>query len=151
VSAGEGAVRQTPAAPREGGSDEPAVRRGGIVIRVDGALRFVPAAVALRVVAPPRITPIRGAPPELLGIAPYEGMVVPVIAIGAARGEMIVCQHAGELLGLVGAELVHTGSFDVLGGRMDVVDYRGDPAPSLDLAAIYGHVQAGAHPGAWAR
>lgn len=140
-----------PAAPHGGASMEPAVRRGGVVIRVDGVLRFVPAAVALRVVAPPRITPIRGAPPELLGVAPYEGMVVPVIAIGAARREMIVCQHAGELLGLVGGELVQTGIFDVLAGRMDVVEHRGDPAPTLDLAAIYGHVQAGAHPARWAR
>ncbi len=120
-------------------------------MRVDGALCFVPAAVALRVAPPPRITAIPGAPPELLGVAPYEGMIVPVIAIGSARKEMLVCQHAGELVGLLGGEVVHTGCFDVVPGRLDVVEHQGSRAPSIDLAAIYGQVQANARPGRWAR
>ena len=120
------------------------------MLRVDGALCFVPAAVALRVAPSPRVTAIPGAPPELLGVAPYDGMIVPVIAIGAARREMIVCQHAGEVVGLVGGEVVHTGCFDVVPGRLDVVEYEGQRAPTLDLAAIYGQVQASARPGRWA-
>jgi hypothetical protein len=94
---------------------------------------------------------IPGAPPELLGVAPYDGMIVAVIAIGSARGQMIVCQHAGELIGLAGGEVVHTGCFDVVPDRFDVVEYAGHRAASLDLAALYGRVQAGARPGLWAR
>jgi hypothetical protein len=52
-------------------------RTGGIVVRVDGALRFLPAAVALRVAPPPRVTPVPGAPSELLGITIHEGVIVP--------------------------------------------------------------------------
>jgi hypothetical protein len=121
------------------------------LLRVDARLCFLPATVAVRVAAPPRITSIPGAPPELLGVAPHDGVIVPVIAIGAARQEMIVCQHAGELVGLVGGEVVHTGSFDVVPGRPDVIQHEGQHVPSLDLAAIYRDVQARAGPVRWAR
>jgi hypothetical protein len=130
---------------------DPPVRRGGVLVRVDGVLCFVPASVALRVASLPRITPIPGGPPELLGIATYDGVIIPVIAIGAARREMLVCQHAGELVGLVGGEVVRTGSFDVIPGRLDAVEHEGERAQSVDLPAIYGRAQAGARPGRWAR
>ncbi len=120
-------------------------------MRVDGALCFVPASVALRIAPPPRVTPIPAAPPELLGIAPYEGTIVPVIAIGSARREMIVCQHAGELLGLVGGEVVRSGTFDAVPGRIDVIDHEGQRAQVIDLPAIYARVQASARPTRWAR
>jgi hypothetical protein len=127
------------------------VRRGGVLVRVDGVLWFVSASVALRVAPSPRITRIPGAPPELLGVAPYDGVIVPVIAIGTARREMIVCQHAGELVGLVGGEIVRTGCFDVVPGRLDVIEHEGHRAHSVDLPGIYGRAQAGARPGRWAR
>jgi hypothetical protein len=149
-----GASRGSAHIPSRGSADgEPgggSVRRGGVLLRVDGGLCFVPASVAVRVAAPPRITSIPGAPPELLGVAPHDGMIVPVIAIGSARQEMIVCQHAGELVGLVGGEVVHTGSFDVVPGRLDVVQHEGHEVPSLDLPAIYRDVQARASPVRWA-
>jgi hypothetical protein len=128
-----------------------AARRGGILVRVDGALCFVPASVALRIAPPPRVTRIPAAPPELLGIAPYEGSIVPVIAIGPARREMIVCQHAGELVGLVGGEVVGTGTFDAVPGRIDLVEYEGERAQVIDLPAIYGRVQASVRPAQWAQ
>jgi CheW-like protein len=128
-----------------------AARRGGILVRVNGALCFVPASVALRIAPPPRVTRIPAAPPELLGIAPYEGSIVPVIAIGPARREMIVCQHAGELVGLVGGEVVGTGTFDAVPGRIDLVEYEGERAQVIDLPAIYGRVQASVRPAQWAQ
>ena len=128
-----------------------AARRGGILVRVDGALCFVPASVALRIAPPPRVTRIPAAPPELLGIAPYEGSIVPVIAIGPARREMIVCQHAGELVGLVGGEVVRTGTFDAVPGRIDLVEHEGERARVIDLPAIYGRVQASVRPAQWAQ
>jgi len=128
-----------------------AARRGGILVRIDGALCFVPASVALRIAPPPRVTPIPAAPPELLGIAPYEGTIVPVIAIGSARREMIVCQHAGELVGLVGGEVVRSGTFDTVPGRIDLIEHEGQRAQAIDLPAIYARVQASARPTRWVR
>ncbi|HEY8088382.1 MAG TPA: hypothetical protein VIF09_11070 [Polyangiaceae bacterium] len=124
-------------------------KRGGVVVRVDGELRFLPAAVALKVTPAPKVTTVPGAPPELVGIALHEGVVVPVMAVGAARGEMIVCQHAGELLGVVGGEVVGTGLFDVVSDRPDLVDVGGKHARPLDLATLYARVQAGTRPGRW--
>ncbi len=139
------------APPDAVGAHTQGARRGGIILRVHDALAFVPASVALRVAPSPRVTPVPGAPAELLGVASYEGLVLPVVAIGSLRREMIVCQHAGELLGLVGGEVVQTGTFDAVPGRSDLVEYGGDQAHFVDVAAIYGRVQANARPGRWAR
>jgi chemotaxis signal transduction protein len=124
-------------------------RVGGLLLRVDGVLRFVPAAVALRVAPPPRVTPVPGAPPELVGIAIHEGVIVPVLAIGAPRGEMIVCQHGGELLGLVGAEIVRTGSFDVAAARPDAILHQEQLVEPFDVAATYARVQSSVRHGRW--
>jgi hypothetical protein len=126
-----------------------AARRGGVVLRVDGELRFVAAPTALRVAPAPRTTPVPGSPPELVGIAVHEGHVVPVVAVGTLRGEMLVCQHAGELVGIVGGEVVRTGVFDVVPDRPDLVEVGGEHARPLDIAAVYARVQAGARPGRW--
>jgi hypothetical protein len=78
-------------------------------------------------------------------------VVVPVIALGSARGEMVVCQHAGELVGLVGGQVVQSGGFDLVAGRADRVVHEGHPAQIIDLTTIYGRVLASRRPGSWAR
>jgi hypothetical protein len=118
-------------------------RRGGILFRVDGTLTFLAAADAVRISSPPRITPVPGGPPELLGVTLYEGAIVPVLSIGSARGEMIVCQYAGEVIGLVGGEIVQAGTFDA---SHDGVEVGGVHARTLDLAAIYAQVHASGRP-----
>lgn len=120
--------------------------RGGVVLRVDGELRFLPATLAAHVAPAPRITAVPGAPPDLLGIAMHEGTIVPVVAIGAARAEMVVCQHAGELLGLVGGVVVRTGRFEAVEGRADLVQVDGERARQLDVGALYARVQTGGRP-----
>jgi hypothetical protein len=124
-------------------------RRGGVVLRVAGELRFVPAPVAMRVAPAPRLTSVPGAPPELVGIAVHEGVVVPVVAVGEARGDMVVCQHAGELVGIIGGEVVRTGSFDVVADRPELVLVDGERARPLDIATVYARIQAGNRPGRW--
>lgn len=124
-------------------------KRGGIVLRIDGELRFVPAAVALRVGPIPRITAVPGAPPDLVGIAMHEGVVVPVVAVGSARKDLVVCQHAGELVGLVGGEVQRTGSFDVAADRPDLVMFEGESVKPLDVAAAYARVQSSARRHVW--
>jgi chemotaxis signal transduction protein len=78
---------------------------------VGGEVRLLPATVAQRVIATPPITRVPGSPPQLLGIALHEGTVVSVIALGPAGSTMVICQHAGENLGLVGAEVLDAGTF----------------------------------------
>jgi hypothetical protein len=124
-------------------------KRGGIVLRVDGALCFVPASVAVRIAPAPRVTPVPGGPPDLVGVAMHEGTIVPVVAIGAARSEMIVCQHAGEPVGLVGGKVLRTGVFDVVPDRPEMVTHEGVPVRPLDVATIYARVQLGGRPGRW--
>jgi chemotaxis signal transduction protein len=110
------------------------VPAGGILLRVGGELRFLATSIAVRVMPLPPVTAIPGSARQLLGIALYEGGALPVIAIGPRRDAMVICQHAGELVGLVGAEVVQAGW---LGAELDGVP------PSLDIAAIYGAVQRG--------
>jgi chemotaxis signal transduction protein len=121
----------------------------GLLVRINGALYLVPAAVALRVAPAPRVAPVPGAPPELMGVAMHEGSIVPVVATGSARTEMIVCQHATELIGLVGAEIVGTVSFDTSAERPEILEHQGESVEPLDVAAIYARVQSGARPGRW--
>lgn len=122
---------------------------GGIALRVDGALRFIPASVAVKVAAAPRVARVAGTPEDLLGIALHEGAIMPVLSIGEARDCMVVCDHRGELLGLVGGTVVRTGMFDVVGARADCVSVDGDEAKLLDVASIYARVQARADAGRW--
>jgi hypothetical protein len=119
-------------------------KRAGVLVRAQETLWFIPASIAIRVAAAPRVTPVPGAPPELLGIALHAGVVLPVIAIGPARAEMVVCQHAGELVGVVGGSVVRSGSFDVPADRPDLIEYLGARVHPLDLQAIYARVQGGA-------
>jgi hypothetical protein len=123
--------------------------RGGIVLRAGGEVFFVPASVALRVAPWPRVTPVPGSPAGLSGMAMHEGAVIPVLAIGDARGEMVVVQHAGEVVGLVGAEVLRTGAFAIAPGRPDSVVHEDRPVRPLDIAAIYARVQSTARAGRW--
>jgi chemotaxis signal transduction protein len=117
-------------------------KRGGVLLRIDGDLRLVSAAVAVRVAPPPRVTAVPGGPRELLGIAVHDGAIIPVVSIGAVRGQMVVCHHAGELVGLVGGEVVETGSFDVAPERPEMIEYQGRLAPMLDLSAICARIHS---------
>jgi hypothetical protein len=124
-------------------------RRGGLVLKIGQDLRFLPASVALRVAPSPRITAVPGGPSELVGIAVHEGAVVPVISIGEARDEMVVCQHAGELVGLVGGQILQSGTFDVAPDHPDLVQVDGANVRPLDVAQLYARVQSGARSGRW--
>jgi hypothetical protein len=114
--------------------------RGGIVLRVDGALVFVPASIALKVASIPTVARIAGAPPELLGIGLQEGEIIPVISIGPARETMVVCTYAGEPFGVVGGEVLESGLLPS-SGEGDVL-HHGEIARALDLGSIWARVRA---------
>lgn len=124
-------------------------KRGGVLLRLDGALRFVPASVALAVTTPPQIARVPGAPEMLLGAALHEGEVVPVIAIGGTRESMLVCSCHGEKVGFLGARIEATGLYDAAPGGLDGVLHAGEIARTLDLSTIYARVQGEGWAGRW--
>ncbi len=105
-------------------------KQGGLLLRVNGELQSLSTSVVVRVVALPPVTAVPGSPPDLLGIALHEGVIVPVIAIGPTRDALVICEHAGELVGLVGGEVVEAGTFDA---ALDT--------SAIDLAGIYARIQ----------
>ncbi len=120
-----------------------------MLLRLDGALHFVPASVALAITAAPQIARVPGAPDTLLGAALHDGEVVPVIAIGPARESMIVCSYLGEKVGFLGARVEAAGLYEVDPDSVDAVRHKGEIARTLDLAAIYARVQGEGWAGRW--
>jgi hypothetical protein len=125
------------------------VKRGGVVMRLDGAMCFVPASVAVAITPTPQIARVPGAPEALLGAALHEGEVVPVIALGPARTSMLVCTYLGEKIGLLGAHVEATGLFEADPDAPDSVRHAGGTARALDLAAIYARIQGDGWAGRW--
>jgi hypothetical protein len=124
-------------------------KRGGVLVRLDGVLHFVPASVAVAIAPAPQITRVPGAPETLLGAALHDGEVVPVIALGAAREAMLVCTYLGEKIGLMGARIEATGVYEPERGAPDTVRYHGETARTLDIAALYARVQGEGWAGRW--
>lgn len=122
-------------------------RVGGLVLRVQGDLFFLPASHVEEIVPLPQITKLPGAPDELLGIALHRDVVLPVIAIDRARASAIVCTLAGERIALAGAEIVATGVFDAGPGESVLVG--GQVAQPFDLRTPYTKVQAERWGGRW--
>lgn len=114
-------------------------RRGGVLLRVDGALAFLPAVSVQSIVAMPPITTVPGRRDPLLGIAQVANSVIPVLALGrqgSARGMLVVTRYAGESLGLAGGEIVGTGHYEVDGSAPDCVRVDGERVPSIDVAKM---------------
>jgi hypothetical protein len=121
-------------------------RVGALLFRASGEARFVPASVAVCVAATPPLTQVPGAPADLLGIALHEGGVVPVLSIGPARGDMIVCHADGELVALLGGESFQTGVFSTSGDSPDVLEHDGSRYALLDVGALCAAIGTAARP-----
>ena len=124
-------------------------KRGGVLVRLDGALHFVPASVAVGIASAPKVARVPGSPEALLGAALHDGDVIPVITIGSANESMLVCSYLGEKVGLMGARIEATGVYEPDPEAVDAVRYRGESARTLDLAAIYARVQGDGWAGRW--
>lgn len=140
-------------------------QRGGIVLRYgvdseDGFeidFAFVPADVAARVVEIGAITPVPGAHPPVRGVALVGVEVVTVLALGDHVDEprtsyepaadwplpgadrAVLCHVGPQRVALVGATIVATGLFDVVG---DAVAWRNALVPTLDVRALYAQAEA---------
>src|SRR6266550_3978975 len=120
------------------------VKRGGVVVRHEGVLRFLPASVVARIAPRPPISRVPGAPKSMLGIAYTGGEIVPVVAISDKHddGPLVVCRYLGEPVGIVGCEVVQTGTFDADPSAEGAVIAEGAPVRSLDLAATFASLQS---------
>ncbi len=122
-----------------------APKRGGVVVRHEGALRFLPAAVVSRVAPRPPIARVPGAPKSMLGIAYTGGEIVPVVSIAEDAGAdtpLLVCRYLGEPVGIVGCEVVEAGTFDPDPSAEGAVIAHGAPARTLDLTATFATLQS---------
>jgi hypothetical protein len=117
----------------------------GIVFRAGDELHYLPASVALKLLPPPEVARVPGAPPELLGVASVEGAMVPVVAIGEARGCLLVCTYLGERVGLIGLEVLATGRLSPAVGDAlhEQVVHDGERAFLFDLAAVVARFRQG--------
>jgi chemotaxis signal transduction protein len=128
---------------------------GGVLFRVGGELRFLPASIAMKVLPTPAMARVPGSPPELRGVALVDGNVIPVVdvlgdekvASRAARvkpghcGAMLVCAVLGEAVGLVGIDVVATGRFEsAASGDVKLGD---ETASVFDVAAVIARVREG--------
>jgi len=126
-------------------------KRAGVLLRVDGALAFLPVSSVLRIAEMPTITHVPGAPESMLGIAHSGGDVVPVLSLarggGPPRGALVLCTWLGEPFGIAGAEVVQTGSFDIDGSARDCIRVESARVPTLDLASLHGRLRTTAWAG----
>ncbi|MBK8212387.1 MAG: chemotaxis protein CheW [Myxococcales bacterium] len=114
---------------------------------------FLPTEGVLSVVRMPRVSPVAGARPPMLGVAQVDGAVLPVLApFGEPRPTsalpgmresharvLVVCLHAGERVGVAGIEVVSVGHFD---GDVGSVRFDGDTVPDLDLPGLVSELHA---------
>jgi hypothetical protein len=118
-------------------------KRGGVVVKQGGALRFLPASVVMRITACPPISRLPGTPKQLLGITHTGGEIVPVVGADgeSRRTPLLVCLYLGEPVGLLGCDIVSTGSFDVDPSTEGGVMFDGALARTLDLTAMFASLQ----------
>jgi hypothetical protein len=125
-------------------------KRGGILLRTEGALWFLPASVVVCVVPLPPILRVAGAPDGVLGIVHEAGEILPVVEIGPDRTALLVCTYLGEPLGLVGCEIVRAGLFDADPQSPDCLLHEDERAKVFDLSTIYARLQTTSWAARWA-
>lgn len=104
--------------------------RAGVVVRLNGELRFLSAHSVRRFVPPPAISDVSGTG---LTMGLVDGQVLAIIAVGARGSALTVCEVGGELVGLLGPEPQEVGFFDAEGSG---VSFHGRSVPALDVADL---------------
>jgi hypothetical protein len=121
---------------------------GGVVMRVANALVYVPATAAVKLAPMPQVTRVPGGPEGLLGVALHEGEILPIVSIGPGRDFVLVCRHAGALLGIVGGHVEGTGMFERAENGASV-RWLGEIAFPLDLAGVCAKLVTPSWGGSW--
>src|SRR5262245_19638925 len=113
--------------------------RAGVVVKLNGELRFLSAHSVRRFVPPPAISDVSGTG---LTMALVDGQVLAIIAVGPRGSALTVCEVAGELVGLLGPEPQEVGFFDAEGSG---VSFHGRTAAALDVAELVRSSARGSH------
>jgi hypothetical protein len=106
------------------------LNRAGVIVRLNGELRFLSAHSVRRFVPPPAISDVAGTG---LTMALVDGQVLAIIAVGPRGSALTVCEVGGELVGLLGADPEAVGFFAADGAG---VSFHGLRAPALDVADL---------------
>lgn len=106
------------------------LNRVGAVVRIESELRFLPADLLRGFVPPPQVSEVAGTG---LKMALVNGQVLAIIALGPGGSALTVCEVAGELLGLLGAEPQAAGVFEAAGSG---VRFRGERVIALDVTEL---------------
>lgn len=104
--------------------------RAGVVVRLNGELRFLPAQSVRRFVPLPALSDVAGTG---LTMALVDGQVLAIIAVGARGTALTVCEVGAELVGLIGADPEAVGFFEADGSD---VSFQGARAAALDVADL---------------
>ena len=107
----------------------------GLIVKRGRHLRFVPMQVAQRVVSRPVVSAVPG---TAIGMALIAGRVIPVIEVGPTRDQLLLCNVAGQDVGLSGLAVVSSGFFEQEGGH---VRYADEWVPTLDVAGELGRIE----------
>lgn len=99
-------------------------------MQLDDELRFLAAQSVRRFVPPPTLSDVSGTG---LTMALVDGQVLAVIAVGPRGAALTVCEAFGEQVGLIGADPVEVGFFEVDGAG---VSFRGRRVKALDVAEL---------------
>ena len=106
------------------------LHRAGVIVKLAGELRFLPAQAVRRFVPPPTLSDVSGTG---LTMALVDGQVLAVIAVGPRGAALTVCEVGGEQVGLIGADPLDVGFFDADGAG---VSFRGHRVSALDVAEL---------------
>jgi hypothetical protein len=111
-------------------SSAPTENVAGVIVRLQGELRFLAAHWVRRFVPPPTLSDVAGTG---LTMALVDGQVLAIIAVGPRGSALTVCDVGGELVGLLGADPEEVGFFEACAGG---VSFRGNAAMELDVAEL---------------
>jgi hypothetical protein len=105
-------------------------KRAGVVVRVQGELRFLSAQSVRRFVPQPTLSDVAGTG---LTMALVDGQVLAIIPVGLRGSALAICEVGGELVGLLGADPQAVGFFAADGAG---VAFEGRTARALDVAEL---------------
>ena len=106
------------------------LHRAGAVVRIESELRFLSADSLRGFVPPPQLSDVAGTG---LSMGLVDGQVLAIITLGPRGSVLTVCEVAGELVGLLGAEPEAAGLFEADGSG---VRFRGQRAGALDVTEL---------------
>jgi hypothetical protein len=112
-------------------------RVAGVLVKYDGALYFVPADVAQRIVRRPVISRVPGTE---LGITLVGGRVTSVVDVGERGDELLVCDVEGESVALAGLTMLGSGFYEAEGEGARLGDTY---VPRFDVRAELRRVEGG--------